>query len=1034
VTERSFPVVGIGASAGGLDALKKFFEPMPVDSGLAFLLMTHMAQGQESALPEILGRATKIPVANATDGQVIKPDHIYVCPPDNVLLVRNGKLVLQPIESERQKKPIDIFLSSLAGDRGEDAIGVVLSGGGSDGTLGIKAIKESGGFTLAQGRDGGAGPQQSFMPDAAIAAGVVDVIAPVEEMAGRLTEFARGARVLSDMEEEGPAPATEGDDFSEIYRILSRQVGHDFSGYKQKTFFRRVNRRMHVVQARNLEEYIERLRQDPAEVNLLFRDLLIGVTSFFRDSEAFDMLETKVIPALFQGRGAGDTVRVWVPGCATGEEVYSIAMLMREHMDGLKVSPKVQIFASDIDEHALSVARTGRYPAPLVSSVAPQRLRRFFTGDNLSYSINKDIRELCLFSAHSVLRDPPFSRLDMISCRNLLIYLGSDFQGHVIPVFHFALKPSGYLFLGTSENVSQFGELFSSIDKKHRIFQRRDQVKVAPPLPSTLASRLRRHDERHEPSVMTVDLRRTVEGHVLERFAPVHVVINRDGEVVHYSARTAKFLEPPAGLPSRQLLSMARRGLRSELHSALREAMEQHRQIERHGVPVEANGHTQLTDILVEPLAESSDDPLYLVVFREAGQPIDAAEEHQIDRRGAADEKTDREMHDMGERLQSTIEEYETAVEELKSSNEELQSVNEELQSTNEELETSKEELQSVNEELQTVNAELNTKVDEIDRANSDLRNLFESTQVGTIFLDKHFIIRSFTRAATEIFNLISTDQGRPLTDIVAHIDVSDLRREIQTVIERGETIERPVSHDEGRRHYLMRILPYRTRSHTVDGALLTFVDVTELRDAEQHLRVLVQELNHRVRNMLTTVAAIATQTVKKSESGADFRRIFLARIQAMAAAYNIVSRESWGEVTLREIAVSQLEPYLPEESSRTSLGGPNVLFKPSAALAFGMVIHELTTNSVKYGALSNDDGKVGLRWHVEGGTLIVRWTETDGPKVKAPRRRGLGSELIEREVAHVLRGSSETEFKPEGVVTTLRLPLDSAVLNVADG
>jgi two-component system CheB/CheR fusion protein len=554
---------------------------------------------------------------------------------------------------------------------------------------------------------------------------------------------------------------------------------------------------------------------------------------------------------------------------------------------------------------------------------------------------------------------------------------------------------------------------------------------------STGGSRLRLTGQAHrsEPGAMTLDLRRAVEGRVMERFAPVHVVVNRDGDILHYSARTGKFLEPSPGLPNRQLLAMARRGLRSELHSALHDSIEHRRKVERRGVAVELDGSVQLTDLMIEPLAESVEDPLFLVVLQEVGPPQEATEGKRdiASRDQGSNEQIEGQPRDTRERLQATIEEYETAVEELKSSNEELQSINEELQSTNEELETSKEELQSVNEELQTVNAELNAKVDEVDRAHGDLRNIFESTQVGTIFLDKHLIVRSFTRAATEIFNLIASDQGRPLTDIVSQIDVTDLRRDVESVIERGETIERPVSHEDERRHYLMRILPYRTRSDAIDGALITFVDVTELRGAEQHLRVLVQELNHRVRNMLTTVGAIASQTVKKSESGADFRRIFLARIQSMAAAYNIVSRESWGEVSLREIAASQLEPYLPEEPGRASLSGPNMLFKPSAALAFGMVIHELTTNSVKYGALSNDNGRIELRWHVTGGTLIVRWTETDGPKVKAPRRRGLGSELIEREVSHVLRGAAETKFEPAGVVTTLRLPLDSMVLSLAD-
>jgi two-component system CheB/CheR fusion protein len=1036
VTDHPFAIVGIGASAGGIEALQKLFESMPADTGLAFVLMTHTAQHQASALRDILARATKIPVMHAEDGHAIKADHIYVCPPDNVLLVRDGKLVLAPIDADNRKKPIDIFLSSLAEDRGEDAVGILLSGASSDGTLGIKAVKEAGGFTLAQGGDGH-GPQQSYMPGSAIAAGVVDLVVPVEHMANRLVDFTRGSRAMRRMEEEGPAPGPEADGFQQIHQILLKRAGHDFSGYKQKTFHRRVNRRMHVTQIPSLEEYVELLRQDGDEVNALFRDLLIGVTNFFRDPAAFAALETKVIPALFKNKGAGDTVRVWIPACATGEEVYSIAILLREHMDRLRSVPKVQIFASDIDERALLVARAGRYPASLVANISADRLRRFFTGDELTYAVSKEIRDLCLFSAHSVLRDPPFSRVDLISCRNLLIYFGVDFQALVVPIFHFALKPSGYLFLGTSENVSHYSDLFAPIDRQQRIFQRRDNV--AMPLRQTAhsgASRLRPTgaEPGRDSGELTLDIRRAVESRVMERFAPAHVIINRDGEVLHYSARTGRFLEPAIGVPNRQLLSMARRGLRAELHASIREAMEQRRRIERRGVAVEMEGGVQITDVLVEPFGGSTEDPLYLVVFSEVGLPQDRLRGRDgPSAESAAEVQLDRELLETRERLQATIEEYETAIEELNSSNEELQSMNEELQSTNEELETSKEELQSVNEELQTINAELNAKVEEVDRANSDLRNVFDGTQIATIFLDRHFMVRSFTPAVTRIFNLIPGDRGRPLDHIVSQIDDTNLRAEVQSVIDGGPPIERPVRHQSDGTHYLMRILPYRVRRDTVDGVLITFVDVTELRDAEQHLRTLVQELNHRVRNMLTSVGAIASQTVKKTDSGEDFRKVFLARIQSMAAAYNIVSRENWGEVSLREIAEAQLEPYLPETGERVSLDGPNVMFKPAAALAFGMVVHELTTNSVKYGALSGGKGEIDLTWDTADGALVVCWTESGGPKVKVPRRRGLGSELIEREVSHVLHGRAETEFKPEGVVATLRLPLDGAVLSVAN-
>lgn len=465
---QSFPVVGVGSSAGGVEALRILFETMPADTGMAFVLVSHMARGHESALPEILSRHTRMAVRIAADGAVVEPDHVYVCPPDHLLTIEGGKLYLAARNSDQLHKPIDVFLSALAEERGESAIGVVLSGGGSDGALGIKAIKERGGLTLAQGTDG-SGPRQSSMPETAIATGFVDLTLPVDAMAGRLAEFARSHHateqvVTDEAEPHGDEDAAEAR--RTIAHILHSQIGHDFSGYKEKTFMRRVRRRMQIVQLDSLAGYLERLRQEPREVTLLFRDLLIGVTTFFRDKDAFEALEQLVIPKLFEDMGAADTVRLWVPGCATGEEVYSIAILVREHLDKLRNVPKVQIFATDIDDAALALARAGRYPQALMEGITPARLDRFFSHNDGTFAVGKQIRDLCIFSAHSVIRDPPFSRIDLISCRNLLIYLGPEFQSRVIPTFHFALKPGGYLFLGTSENIGQFSDLFQRVDKK----------------------------------------------------------------------------------------------------------------------------------------------------------------------------------------------------------------------------------------------------------------------------------------------------------------------------------------------------------------------------------------------------------------------------------------------------------------------------------------------------------------------------------------------------------------------------------------
>jgi len=1034
VAETKFPIVGIGASAGGLEALEGLFRSMPADTGLSFALVTHLARGHISSLVEILSRYTSMPVKTALNGAVMNPNELHVCPPDHIMTMVDGKLHLQVRADEAQRKPIDVFLSSLAEEHAEASIGILLSGGGSDGTLGIKAIKERGGLTLAQGGDG-AGPLQPGMPDTAIAAGVVDLVLPVEEMAERLADYARNfgkiEALIDDEHNRRHEAETKNEGYHAIYSILNKQAGHDFSGYKEKSFQRRVRHRMQVRQIASLKQYIARLRAEPDEVTLLFRDLLIGVTNFFRDPGAFEVLERTVIPALFETKGRSDMVRIWVPGCATGEEVYSLAILLREHMDTLRVSPKVQLFATDIDENALVVARTGRYPEPLLENVSKQRLKRFFSGDDISYSVNKDIRDLCIFSAHSVIKDPPFSRNDLISCRNLLIYFGTDFQARVFPVFHFALKPSGYLFLGTAENVSQFTDLFAPIDKKQRIFQRRDHV--VSPLQFPAFSPAGRHtptstDIRREHTGMASNLRHAVEARVLERFSPAHVVVNREGDVLHYSAHTGKYLEPAPGIPNRQLISMARRGLRLDLRNALREAMHSRRSAVRERISVEIDDRVQLVNLTVEPLGDHDRDPLFLILFQSIGAPITPADlPPRPDNVEGSNQQVEQELRDTRERLQATIEEYESAVEELKSSNEELQSMNEELQSTNEELETSKEELQSVNEELQTVNSELNAKVDEVDRANSDLRNVFESTQIATIFLDHSLVIRSFTPAVAGIFNLISSDRGRPLTDIVSHLaDTGNLKRDIQSVLENGNPIDRRVHRQDGTAHFLMRILPYRGRNNVIDGVLVTFVNVTNIVEAEAQQRTLVEELNHRVRNMLTIVGAIANQTLSKSATPKHFTEAFLGRIQSMAKSYDLVSREQWGEVSLKAMLLTVLSSHAAERGDRIKLWGPEIAFAPPQALALGLIFHELVTNAVKYGALAKVKGRLSVSWGVEKGRLIITWLEREGAKVEKPSRKGFGTDLIERELKSALGGRVTFDYAPAGVEVQLSIPYDA--------
>ena len=553
---------------------------------------------------------------------------------------------------------------------------------------------------------------------------------------------------------------------------------------------------MQVVQTTKLEDYAERLQREPDEVNALFRDLLIGVTDFFRDAAAFQALETLVIPKLFEGKGGDEEVRVWVPGSSTGEEAYSIAILLREHLERSSSPPKVQVFATDIDETALSVARAARYPASVVKEVSPERLRRFFVHEAGTYRVIKELRDMCIFSAHSVIRDPPFSRLDLISCRNLLIYLKSGLQAQVIPLFHYALRPSGYLFLGSSENVSRHSELFTSLDRKNRIFRRRDLV--ARPLLALqqFLPQMRREaagpEENNSGLLQRSDTLRRAANAIVEHFAPTFVIVDETGQTLYFSSGTGKYLQPAAGPPNRDIVAMARAGLRADLRTALHRAKETGQRVVRDRIHVQINGSIQMVSLTVEPIIEGK-ETAYGVVFTDRG-PVSAQDETpRAEGQDTTVQLIEKELQETKERLQSTIEELETANEEFRSSNEELLSVNEELQSTNEELETSKEELQSVNEELQTVNNELSTKIEELDRANSDLNNLFQSTQIATIFLDKNLEIRSFTPAVTKLFNLIPSDSGRPLTDIVSRIDYPDLEQDMRRVCAGEEVAERSV-------------------------------------------------------------------------------------------------------------------------------------------------------------------------------------------------------------------------------------------------
>jgi two-component system CheB/CheR fusion protein len=826
--------VGLGASAGGLEPLQKFFTGMPADSGMAFVVVQHLDPRHETLLPELLGKTTRMSVEQVRDETPLRGDHVYVIPPNAVLTVEQGALrVKAPPQEGGPRMPIDSLFHSLAADQGHRAVCVLFSGSGTDGTLGLRSVKEHGGMAMAQAPESA---RHDAIVRSAIGTGLVDHVLLPEEMPARLVEYADHLVKLQDRSETGALFENETDQIASITTLLRRKTGHDFKGYKRSTLRRRIQRRMQVLQIASAADYLQRLRQDAKEVDQLFRDLLISVTHFFRDPAAFEVLAEQVVPRVLE-RGEG-ALRVWTPGCATGEEAYSVAILLREEMSRREQWPKVQIFAGDIDEDALEFARHGRYPEGIAAHIAPERLKRFFVKQDHSYQVVREVRDMCVFSTHNLTRDPPFSRLDLIVCRNLLIYMEAALQQHVTSIFHYALRPGGYLFLGPSESLTGPGEMFRTLDKKHRIFQRNEAetLRVSVPLPERAPEprSITRPWAIRVPSAQQRELLSKLEHLLLDQYAPAWVIVNSQGETVHFSSRTGRYLEPAAGAPSASLVAMARKGLRLELRTALHQAAKTGETVRREDVLVETNGDVQPINLVVRSLPELGSDPAFLlVVFQESGPP--RSRDHGQKSVGAASSdhivQLESELRSTRDHLQATVEEVETSNEELKSTNEELLSTNEELQSANEELQTSKEEMQSVNEELETINAELTKKVEQLDSVNSDLQNLLQSTQIPTLFVDNSLRIKRFTETATQVFRLLEGDIGRPITDMAPRFEgdmVADLR-EVQRTL---SAKERQVRLADGSAAYLMRVLPYRRVDGLVDGLVLTFLELTQLDQA----------------------------------------------------------------------------------------------------------------------------------------------------------------------------------------------------------
>jgi two-component system CheB/CheR fusion protein len=1097
-----------------------------------------------------------MPVVEVSDKIRPEPNRVHVIQPNSSLTMSQG--VLRCETPRAGGMTIDPFFLSVAADQGENVVGIILSGSGSDGATGIKAIKEHGGLTIAQETETS---RYDSMPRSAAATGAVDFVLPIEEMPARLIVYAKHLERLK------TAKTTDGfrqeldQHLARIHTLLRAKVGHDFSQYKESTFVRRLQRRMQVAQLASVSEYVELLRRDPDEVEALFRDLLISVTQFFREPEAFKALE-RIIEELLAEKSEDDAFRVWVPGCATGEEAYSIAILICEKMRARDLNLNVQIFGTDIDDEALATARHGLYPDTIVRDVSAGRLKAFFHRESHSFRVINEIREMCVFAPHNLIKDPPFSRLDLVSCRNLMIYFDNQLQSKVLLLFHFALRPGGYLFLGSSENVTEQSKLFSRIENKFRIFKTKpvEGERVGPIFPLGAGTTRFKIDGAFKtiPELAAKESVARRAQRVAESYSPAFVIVDENFDIVHFSGRTGRYLQPSPGAATLNLFNIADSGLRPDLRTLIHKAASSGRRAVHDNLAFPVNGGMQTVNLIAEPLTVNPGEPrLCVVIFQESrpGEDPTFPPEGVITpemQRDAIVHHLESELVTSRERLQTTIEELETTNEEMKAANEEFQSLNEELQTSNEELETSKEELQSINEELETVNAELNSKVESLDRALADQKNLLENTQIPTLFLDCKLRIKSFTPAISDLFHLRSGDLNRPITEITSKTDYDNFPADVARVLRTLAAVEKEVTISTNGASYILRILPYRTLDNAIDGVVVTFIDISERKRKEEALArlaavalhsvdaligidltgriitwnagaermygytskeavgkpfamllpeerqqeakeilkrlkrdavvattesarltktkrqlpvsytaapvtdpegklvagsiidrdiseqaeaakrqsLLLSELNHRVKNTLATVLSIAARTQRSSKTLEGYSRAFEGRIKSLTSAHDLLSRNIWTGVHLRELIRLELRPY-DVRRARNPVEGPDIFVSPQAGLILAMVFHELATNAAKYGSLSQK-GHVSVEWTLTGPEkrrrLTLYWKEYDGPKVAKPGAASFGLTFIERSLSYELGGEAKVAFKPTGLEAKLQLPLENVV------
>lgn len=1017
------PVIGIGGSAGSIFALQKLFDRLPEKLGAALVVIVHLDPDHSSELANIIAAHTRLRVVQVNGPLGLEADTVYVIPPDRRLQVTGDVIATAPFDEPRGRRaPIDLFFRSLAEQHG-DGCAVILSGGGSDGSVGVRAIKEKGGVILVQ--DPNEAEVQS-MPRSAIAAGA-DFVLPVAEIAAKLVD-------LIQRKSTAHQPMVDEDEVA-IGRILDHlrvRTGQDFSKYKRATIKRRVVRRMQLARAETPGQYLAYLREHGEEAQALFDDLLISVTNFFRDPDAFEVLARDVIPALFQDDRPENDVRVWIPACATGEEAYSLAMLLLEEAARREVRPNIHLFASDLDEHALSTAREGRYPSAITTDLSESRLRRFFVREGDQFRIRQEVRDVVVFASHNILKDPPFSRMNLISCRNFLIYLDRDMQHHVSTILHYALKPRGFLFLGSSESADTPPGLFDILNRDARIYQAversRDSMLPLPGFSGALrqqecagGSRLSR-----SPTPLDGSMHRLI----LEDIAPPSMLVDQNHAIVNLSESAGRFLLLPAGPVASDAAHLVRSELRLELQAALYRVFERNERTVSFPIAVQFDGTRKTVVLAVHPVVPDNAPRCALVLFIEGG-PADPSLPHN----GDAISEAPYVINQLREQLYATRillktsrEQHEATTEALHAASEELQSVHEEYRSTSEELETSKEELQSINEELQTLNTELKMKLDTLSRAHSDLQNLMNATDISTIFLDSALRIQRFTPRTTGLFNIVAGDEGRPITDLTHKLEYQDFVGDARRLLADLVPIERTVRTTDGR-WFMMRLRPYRTIDDRIDGVVITFVDVSEQREAEAawsaRQSLLLKETTHRMKNTLAVVQAIVRQSFRGSGAAPEAMAKVEARIGALAASHSLLVRNDWQGADLEELARQQLAIYLTSGEERVTLSGPAVLLPGYLATPFGLVLHELGTNAAKYGALHEAAGHVDLAWRIRARpenkrVLELVWREHDGPAVVAPTRHGAGNSLIERGIPGA---TVDQDFRPDGLVCTITAP-----------